>query len=108
MKSLKLYLICLIFTLLIGCSPLGPQYRIIQQGNIINPEQMGQLKPGMSKVHVTNIMGTPLTSDLFNPNRWEYVYSREQFRKPLVLEKLIVKFENDQITSITFEEWVGD
>jgi outer membrane protein assembly factor BamE len=53
-------------------------YKIeIQQGNFISQEMVSQLKEGMSKEQVRQIMGTPLLVDVFHAERWDYVYSRE-------------------------------
>ena len=53
-------------------------YKIeIQQGNFISQEMVSQLKEGMSKDQVRQIMGTPLLVDVFHAERWDYVYSRE-------------------------------
>jgi len=68
--------------LLAGCGvprALGiAPYRIeIQQGNFVSQEMVSQLKEGMSKEQVRQIMGTPLLIDVFHAERWDYVYSRE-------------------------------
>ena len=53
-------------------------YKIeIQQGNFISQEMVSQLKEGMSKEQVRQIMGTPLLADIFHEERWDYFYSRE-------------------------------
>ena len=53
-------------------------YKIeVQQGNFISQEMVSQLKEGMSKEQVRQIMGTPLLIDVFHAERWDYVYSRE-------------------------------
>jgi outer membrane protein assembly factor BamE len=53
-------------------------YRIvIQQGNFISQEMVAQLKPGMSKEQVRFVLGTPLVTDIFHSDRWDYVYFRE-------------------------------
>ena len=90
--------------MLANCSPLGPVYRVIQQGNLIDEEQVAQLEPGMSAEQVEDIMGTPLSTNIFNPNRMTYVYSLEEYRKPLILERLIIDFENDRVIDIDYVE----
>ncbi len=53
-------------------------YRMeIQQGNFISKEMVDQLKPGMSKEQVRFVLGTPLVTDIFHADRWDYVYWRE-------------------------------
>jgi len=53
-------------------------YRItIQQGNYVTREMVEQLKPGMTREQVRFILGTPLLTDIFHADRWDYVFYRE-------------------------------
>ena len=54
-----------------------PYRMVIQQGNFISQEMVSQLKPGMTKEQVRFILGTPLVTDIFHADRWDYVYFRE-------------------------------
>lgn len=56
-----------------GCSFYQAE---IQQGNFITPEQVAQVKPGMSQSQVRTLLGTPLMTDNFRSNRWDYVFYR--------------------------------
>lgn len=50
-------------------------YRLdIQQGNFLNEEDLEQIKPGMTRTQVRFLLGTPIVTDAFNDNRWDYVY----------------------------------
>lgn len=65
------FLICLLITAftLSAC-----MYRMnIQQGNVITPDMVAQLKPGMTQDQVRYVMGTPVLDNSLNPNRWDYV-----------------------------------
>ena len=57
-----------------GITPYKPE---IQQGNYLSQETIAQLKPGMSKEQVRFILGTPLITDVYHADRWDYVYWRE-------------------------------
>ena len=57
-----------------GITPYKPD---IQQGNFISQESVAQVKPGMSREQVRFILGTPLLTDIFHTDRWDYVYWRE-------------------------------
>ena len=46
----------------------------VQQGNAIDPEKVAQLKVGMDKNQVKFLMGSPLITDVFHPDRWDYLY----------------------------------
>ena len=90
-------------TLLVsGCSyvpriPGITPYRIeIQQGNYVSQEAVSQLKAGMTKDQVRTILGTPLLTDIFHANRWDYVYYREQSDGSREQRKLVVHFDKDE------------
>jgi len=57
-----------------GITPFKPE---IQQGNYVSQEMISQVKPGMSREQVRFILGTPLLTDIFHTDRWDYVYWRE-------------------------------
>lgn len=46
----------------------------IHQGNVIEQNQINQLRPGMTKEQVRFVMGTPMLNDSFHDNRWDYIY----------------------------------
>ncbi|MCL4115638.1 UNVERIFIED_CONTAM: hypothetical protein GTU68_056389 [Idotea baltica] len=79
MQKSKLLLTCLALTgmnlAISGCSYPGVYKIDIQQGNVITQDMINQLRPGMSKQQVQFIMGNPLITDTFHPNRWDYLYS---------------------------------
>ncbi|MDR3221634.1 MAG: outer membrane protein assembly factor BamE [Candidatus Accumulibacter sp.] len=51
------------------------EYKIdIQQGNVLTQDMVAQLRPGLSKDQVRFILGTPVLTDMFHANRWDYVY----------------------------------
>lgn len=60
---------------LAGCSFPGVHKIDIQQGNVITQDMVDQLRPGMTTRQVRFIMGTPLITDTFHSNRWDYLYS---------------------------------
>src|SRR5664280_3389834 len=46
-------------------------YKIdIVQGNFVSKEQAAAVKPGMSRVQVRDILGTPLLTSIFHAARW--------------------------------------
>ncbi|MDR3299475.1 MAG: outer membrane protein assembly factor BamE [Candidatus Accumulibacter sp.] len=51
------------------------EYKIdIQQGNVLTQDMVAQLRPGLSRDQVRFILGTPVLTDMFHGNRWDYVY----------------------------------
>ena len=76
-------------------------YRIdIQQGNFVSQEMVSQLKAGMSKEQVRLALGTPLLTDIFHADRWDYVYWRERPGEKREQRKLTVHFEDGKLTRL--------
>ncbi|MCW8933043.1 MAG: outer membrane protein assembly factor BamE [Gammaproteobacteria bacterium] len=46
----------------------------VPQGNVVEQNQVNQLRPGMNKQQVRFVMGTPMLDDSFHANRWDYIY----------------------------------
>ena len=71
-------------------------YRMeIQQGNFISQEMVSQLKPGMTKDQVRFVLGTPLITDSFHADRWDYVFRRQLANSPELEERRIAVFFED-------------
>ena len=77
-------------------------YRIeIQQGNFVSQEMVSQLKPGMSKDQVRFVLGTPLITDSFHADRWDYVFRRQKANsRELEQRTLAVYFEDGKLKRI--------
>lgn len=77
-------------------------YRIeIQQGNFVSQEMVSQLKPGMSKDQVRFVLGTPLITDSFHADRWDYVFRRQKANsRELEQRKFAVFFGDGKLTRI--------
>src|SRR5690349_4862338 len=51
-------------------------YRIeIVQGNVVTREQAAAIQPGMSRAQVRDILGSPLLTDVFHADRWDYIFT---------------------------------
>lgn len=77
-----------------------PYRMVIQQGNFISQEMVSQLKPGMSKEQVRFILGTPLVTDIFHAERWDYVFFRETPDGKREQRNLSVVFEKDKLARV--------
>ncbi len=76
-------------------------YRIdIVQGNAITKEQAAQIKPGMSRLQVRDILGTPLLTDPFHAQRWDYLFTLRRPNTPLQRRSVIVNFDGDVVKDI--------
>ena len=85
-----------------GCSGKIPGiYRIpIQQGNVITVEMLQELKLGMDKRKVRFVLGTPLVTDVFHQNRWDYFYSYEPGNSERVQQRASLFFEDNRLARI--------
>jgi outer membrane protein assembly factor BamE len=72
----------------------------IQQGNFVSQEMVTQLKPGMSKEQVRFVLGTPLLTDIFHAERWDYVYWRETPSGKREQRKLAVHFSDGRLARL--------
>lgn len=80
-------------------------YRIdIVQGNAVTREQLAALKPGMSRIQVRDILGTPLLTSVFHANRWDYVFTlRRQGVEPQA-RRVTVFFKDDVLERVEADE----
>jgi len=77
-------------------------YRIdIQQGNLLDEEDINQVDLGMTRSQVQFLLGTPMVSDSFHRNRWDYAYYYRRGRSPDADRRwVVVYFENDRVQRI--------
>lgn len=86
-----------------ACSgvPLLTPYRIdVQQGNVVTQEMVSALKPGMSRDQVKFVLGTPLLTDMFHANRWDYVFRMQRGNGKVEERRIAVFFENDVLLRV--------
>jgi outer membrane protein assembly factor BamE len=93
----KIFTITALLSLLLsGCAV----YKIdIQQGNVITQAQLDQLTAGMPAQRVRFIMGTPLLIDVFNENRWDYLYRFKAGHKNDEQHRISLFFDENQLLS---------
>ena len=78
MRKFQLLILLLTsFALASGCV-----YRAnTSQGNLIKQEDLDQVEVGMTRNQVRYLLGTPMVSDPFHEDRWDYVYYLKLGRK---------------------------
>ena len=104
-KVIKMRIFLLVLSLLItACSPSLPSikpYKMpIQQGNVVTSKMMMQLKPGMTKTQVRFVMGTPLITDSFHKDQWDYFYQMEKDGAIIEKRRVILMFEKDLLAKV--------
>ncbi|HQZ45188.1 MAG TPA: outer membrane protein assembly factor BamE [Usitatibacteraceae bacterium] len=84
---------------LAGCGSIV--HRIdIQQGNLVAPETFARLKPGMTKSEVRLLLGTPLLTDVFHADRWDYYFRNEKRGRLVEENRFVVFFEKERMVRV--------
>lgn len=85
--------------LLSGCFSV---YKVeVQQGNVVTQDMIDKLKPGMTRSQVRFVLGTPLVTDAFHADRWDYYYYLRPSNKDAgESQRLTVIFKNDTLVSV--------
>jgi outer membrane protein assembly factor BamE len=65
---------------------------------------VAQLKPGLSRAQVRDIMGTALLADPFHADRWDYLFTLRRPNAEPQRRSVVVLFENDVVKSIEAPE----
>ena len=63
-------------------------------------EMVSRLKPGMTRSQVRFALGSPLITDVFHPERWDYVYLLQRPGKPAEQRRIVVLFEGDGLKRV--------
>ncbi len=72
----------------------------VVQGNVVTSEQVALVKPGLTRAQVRDVLGSPLLTDPFHADRWDYVFTiRRQGAAPQ-LRRVVVRFKDDVLASI--------
>ncbi len=74
---------------------ITPYKMDIVQGNFVSREQAQELKTGMSRVQVRDILGTPLLTSIFHANRWDYVFTFKRQGAEPQSRRVTVYFKNE-------------
>jgi outer membrane protein assembly factor BamE len=71
---------------------------VIEQGNIVTPEMVALLEPGMTKRQVRFALGSPMLVDVFHDQRWDYLLSIKRRNEPLEIKPFRVFFDGDTLS----------
>lgn len=95
-RIIRRFTLASLLAVLVGCSFPGVHKIDIQQGNVITQDMVDQLRPGMTTRQVRFIMGTPLITDTFHSNRWDYLYSIQTGGGIRHQERISLVFDDNQ------------
>lgn len=99
-KMYKTMLSLAMVLLLSSCSLFQPRQQVIEQGNIITPEQTQKLHTGMSEADVKAIMGSPLVVNIFTPGRIDYVYTYGKGNSRFIEKRVTCTFVNNRLRNL--------
>jgi len=102
MRKIPLFVTLLTSVTVGACSwnPFSVHRIDVQQGNALPQEAIDQLRVGMTPEQVTFLMGTPVASDPFRPDKWYYVYYLKPGKRPAIERVLTITFEDGRVTRI--------
>jgi outer membrane protein assembly factor BamE len=103
-----------VFGALAACSSLDSSdnflgvitpYRIeVVQGNVVTREMAAAVRPGMSRTQVRDILGSPLLTDIFHTDRWDYMFTiRRQGTAPQQ-RRVTAYFDGERLARIEADE----
>jgi outer membrane protein assembly factor BamE len=82
-------------------------YRInIQQGNFISSETLSQLRDamkrpeGVTRDQVRFLLGTPLISDIFHADRWDYEFMLRRGNGEILTSHVSVSFKGNKLEAL--------
>jgi outer membrane protein assembly factor BamE (lipoprotein component of BamABCDE complex) len=69
------------------------------RGNLPDEERLGQVRPGITKESVQQILGTPSSVGTFDDNTWYYISKKTEqwaFKAPKMVEQQVIAVDFDQ------------
>ena len=83
-----------------ACSAITPYTLPIQQGVVLEQSMLSRLKPGMTRNQVGLTLGTPLLTDPYHADRWDYVYYTRIRGDVGEWRRLYLTFKEDRLATI--------
>jgi outer membrane protein assembly factor BamE len=94
---------------LLGACSLSPRgekffgfltpYRVeVVQGNVVTSEMISLIQPGMTRDQVKEFLGSPLITDAFHADRWDYVFTIRRAGAPAQRRVVTVYFDGDKLS----------
>lgn len=84
-------------------------YRVeVVQGNVVTREQIAMVKPGMNRAQVRNVLGSPLLTDVFHENRWDYIFTIKRQGTEPQRRSVVLTFEGESLKTIDAPDLPGE
>ncbi len=94
------WLVFALLSLSLSACFLVPHKVDVQQGNYVDQAMLVKLKLGMTKSQVRYVLGTPLVTDPFHPERWDYAYMDRPNGKLKASRRVTVIFEAERLSRL--------
>lgn len=103
MANRKSILVFLVITVALAS---GCVYRAnIAQGNLVKQDDLDQVEIGMTRNQIRFLLGTPMISDPFHKDRWDYIYYLKVGRKDATFKRWVsIFFVDDRVSEIRKEQ----
>lgn len=80
-------------------------YRIdVMQGNVITQELAANVKPGMNREQVRDLLGSPLLTSAFHADRWDYVFTMRRQGVEPQRRSVVAFFKGDVLERLELPE----
>lgn len=96
----KIISLVLMALLLSSCSYVALRKMPVEQGNVLPQDKIEQLHTGMTEAEVINLLGTPTLTNVFSPNRLDYVYTFKPGYGKEISKHVKCRFENGRLKTI--------
>lgn len=84
-----------------GLTDLVKPYSVeIVQGNVLTKELMARVQVGMSRAQVRDQLGSPLLTDVFHADRWDYVFTIRRRGTEPQRRSVVLMFDGDRLASM--------
>lgn len=92
----KILALLVVFLALAGCI----RKMNIEQGNVLEPEQVNKIHTGMTEGQVKDVLGTPVLLNTFNDNRVDYVYTMKPGHGTMSEKYITLTFRGNRLQNI--------
>jgi outer membrane protein assembly factor BamE len=72
----------------------------VQQGSVLTRFKINQLRVGMSKAQVQDLIGSPSIIDPFHSNQWDYINHTTRHERSDIHYRLALKFTQEKLATI--------
>lgn len=84
-----------------GLTNIARPYSVeVVQGNVLTKELMERVQIGMPRAQVRDLLGSPLLTDVFHADRWDYVFTIRRRGTEPQRRSVVLMFNGDRLASI--------